>query len=198
MSDNQRSSVRIISGTKRGSKIQFPDARGLRPSGDRIREALFAWLQSVTTGSHCLDMFAGSGALGFEAASRGADSVVMIEKNRIAARALKDNAVRLRFDNVDIFAADALTQSLYSNELADRQFDVVFIDPPFAENLHQSAIDLMHPLNLLKPSAFIYVEAAKKADGLQIPDLWELYREKVAGDVRAQLYRSNPADIAAD
>jgi len=198
MSDNRRSSVRIISGHKRGSKIQFPEARGLRPSGDRIRETLFAWLQSVTTGSDCLDMFAGSGALGFEAASRGAESVVMIEKNRIAARALKDNAVRLQFENVKIFAADALQQALYANEFIDRQFDLVFIDPPFAENFHQTAIDLVQQLNLLKPSAFVYIETAKNSDCLQIPDLWELYREKVAGEVRVQLYRSRPADIAAD
>ena len=126
---NQRSSVRIISGSKRGSKIRFQTAPGLRPSGDRIRETLFAWLQTSIAGSQCLDMFAGSGALGFEAASRGADRVVMLEKNKSAARSLKENADRLRFDNVDILAADALTRDTYEVRLAGEQFDVVFIDP---------------------------------------------------------------------
>ena len=191
---NQRSSVRIISGSKRGSKIQFQTAPGLRPSGDRIRETLFAWLQTSIAGIQCLDMFAGSGALGFEAASRGADRVVMLEKNKSAARWLKENADRLQFDNVDIFATDALIRDTYEVQLAGEQFDVVFIDPPFSEDLHQLAIDLARQQQLLKPDALVYIETGKKADNLQVPKHWQLFREKVAGEVRIQLYRAIAAE----
>jgi len=191
---NQRSSVRIISGSKRGSKIQFQTAPGLRPSGDRIRETLFAWLQTSIAGSQCLDMFAGSGALGFEAASRGAGRIVMLEKNKSAARSLKENADRLQFDNVDIFATDALTRDTYEVQLAGEQFDVVFIDPPFSEDFHQLAIDLARQQQLLKPDALVYVETGKKGDNLQVPKHWQLFREKVAGEVRIQLYRAIAAE----
>jgi len=194
MSINQRSSVRIISGSKRGSKIQFVAARGLRPSGDRIRETLFAWLQTSIAGSQCLDMFAGSGALGFEAASRGAARVVMIEKNTAATQCLKENVERLQFENIDIFAADALTESTYELKLAGHQFDLLFLDPPFAENLHQSAIDVIQQQQLLKPDALVYVEADKRAGTLQVPEHWQLFREKVAGEVRIQLYRAIAAE----
>jgi len=163
--------VRIISGSKRGSKIKFPAVRGLRPSGDRIRETLFAWLQTSVAGSQCLDMFAGSGALGFEAASRGADRVVMIEKNRSAAESLKENIERLQFDNVDIVAADALARSTYELKPA------------------------MHQLQkLLKPDALVYVETGKKCNSLEVPVHWQLFREKVAGEVQIHLYRTIAAE----
>ena len=194
MSISQHSSVRIISGSKRGSKIKFPAVRGLRPSGDRIRETLFAWLQTSVAGSQCLDMFAGSGALGFEAASRGADRVVMIEKNRSAAESLKENIERLQFDNVDIVAADALARSTYESKPAMHQFDLLFIDPPFAENLHQSAIDRIQQQKLLKPDALVYVESGKKCNSLEVPVHWQLFREKVAGEVQIHLYRTIAAE----
>lgn len=194
MSINQRSSVRIISGSKRGSKVQFLAAPGLRPSGDRIRETLFAWVQTSISGSRCLDMFAGSGALGFEAASRGAERVVMLEKNSVAAASLQENADRLQFDNVDIYAADALTADTYQLKLPGHQFDLLFIDPPFAENLHQTAIDLVQQQQLLKPDALIYLETGKRDNLLQVPIHWQLFREKVAGEVRIQLYRTIAAE----
>jgi len=168
--------------------------RGLRPSGDRIRETLFAWLQTSVAGSQCLDMFAGSGALGFEAASRGADRVVMIEKNRSAAESLKENIERLQFDNVDIVAADALAGSTYELKPAMHQFDLLFIDPPFAENLHQSAIDRIQQQKLLKPDALVYVETGKKCNSLEVPVHWQLFREKVAGEVQIHLYRTIAAE----
>ena len=194
MSINQRSSVRIISGGKRGSKIHFPSLPGLRPSGDRVRETLFSWLQTSIAGSRCLDMFAGSGALGFEAASRSAARVAMIEKNRNAAKSLQENADRLQFDNVDVLTADALVGDTFKLKLAARQFDLLFVDPPFSENLHQTAIDLVQQQQLLTPDALVYVESGKRADTLQVPDHWQLFREKVAGEVRMQLYRAIAAE----
>ena len=100
--------VRIIGGDLRGSKLPVPDREGLRPTSDRVRETLFNWLQPMLAGSRCLDLFAGSGALGFEAASRGAGEVVMIERDRELARSLSDSAKRLKTSNVRVLEADAL------------------------------------------------------------------------------------------
>lgn len=187
MRSNKHPSVRIIAGSRKGSKIQFPETPGLRPSGDRIRETLFAWLQLSIENSHCLDMFAGSGALGFEAASRGAARAVMIEKSRTAVDALNDNAARLGFECVEVVAADALTDGLYSGQLA-QQFDLVFIDPPFAEQLHANAVECVTRNNILRPEARVYIESRKRDGKLQVPEGWELHREKIAGEVRMQLY----------
>lgn len=190
MSIGKRQTVRIISGSKRGSKIQFPEVSGLRPSGDRIRETLFAWLQTSITRSTCLDMFAGSGALGFEAASRGAGSVVMVEKNRTATAALQENATRLKFDDIEIITADALSAALYETRLAKHQFDLVFIDPPFAENLHNKALECVEQHISLAPEARVYIETGKRDADLEVPAHWQQYREKVAGEVRMQLYQT--------
>lgn len=189
MSINKRRTVRIISGTRKGSKLQFPDVAGLRPSGDRIRETLLAWLQSSVAESSCLDMFAGSGAIGFEAASRGAARVVMIEKNRFASEAIKKNADRLAFDNVEVITADALSETVYKNQLNQQQFNLVFIDPPFSENLHARAIECVLRCEILTREAWVYIEAGKRTEATPVPADWELHREKVAGDVRMQLYR---------
>ncbi len=195
MSIKQRGDVRIISGAKRGSKIRVSEAPGLRPSGDRIREMLFAWLQESIVGCHCLDMYAGSGALGFEAASRGAEQVVLLEKNRSVVDMLKENAQRVKFENVGIVAGDATHAATYQGPaLSQSKFDVVFVDPPFADDLHQASIDLIEHLQLLSPSAHVYVEIDKRHNPLSFPDHWQLHRDKVAGQVRAQLYRVIAAD----
>ncbi len=190
MSIKQRGDVRIISGSKRGSKIRVTEAPGLRPTGDRIREMLFAWLQDSIVGCRCLDMYAGSGALGFEAASRGAEQVVLLEKNRAAVGMLRENAQRVNFENVEIVAGDATLPAAYrSPALSDAGFDLVFIDPPFAENLHQASIDVVEHHQLLSASAHVYVEIDKSHETLDLPGHWQLHRDKVAGQVRAQLYR---------
>lgn len=134
-------------------------------------------------------MFAGSGALAFEAASRGASRVIALEKNRQVANVLAENNERLKFENVKIFAADALSDGFYRKQLAAQQFDLLFIDPPFADNLHQSAIDLVHRQQLLRDGAFVYLEMSKGGKPLSVPDQWQVYREKVAGEVQVVLYR---------
>lgn len=189
MHANKRRNVRIISGTWKGSKIHFPDLPGLRPSGDRIRETLFSWLQTSIAGGRCLDMFAGSGALGFEAVSRGAGDVVMIEKSHTACAALKDNARRLGFDKVEIIAADALSHALYQRWCGREKFNLVFIDPPFADNLHAQAIECVREHQLLAADAWVYIESGKRSEAISVPANWQLHREKVAGEVRLQLYR---------
>ncbi len=190
MSINQRGDVRIISGSKRGSKLRVVDAPGLRPSGDRIREMVFAWLQDSIADSRCLDLYAGSGALGFEAASRGAAEVVLIEKNRKAVDMLRENAQRVKFEQVEIIAADATAAATYQSPLfSNGGFDLVFIDPPFADDLHQASVDIVQRHQLLKPAASVYIEVDKRQQPLNVPEHWQLHREKVAGDVRVQLYR---------
>ncbi len=190
MSVNKHRKVRIISGSNRGSRIEFPDVAGLRPTTDRVRETLFSWLQIPISGSSCLDMFAGSGALGFEAASRGAKSVVMIERHRTAAATLKSNTQKLKFNNIEIICTDAVSNAIYQSRLAGQQFDLVFVDPPFADALHQKAIDCLSCHQLLRPEALVYVEASKKTAAPEVPESWQLHRQKFAGEVRMQLYRT--------
>lgn len=144
--------VRIIAGRWRGSRLDIPEVAGLRPTPDRVRETLFNWLQGHIAGLRCLDLYAGSGALGFEAASRGAAHVVMVERDHDAVAALLASAHRLQAANVDIIHADALTWLARPT----LRFDVAFIDPPFAAGLHQRTLDLLSPW--LAPGAQVYVE----------------------------------------
>lgn len=155
---NNTGKVRIIAGRWRGSKLDVPEVTGLRPSSDRVRETLFNWLQGHVAGARCLDLFAGSGALGFEAASRGAAQVTMIERDPAALAALRASAARLGGEGVNIIAADALAWLARS---PDQVFDVVFVDPPFAAGLHQQALDALVPW--LAPGAQVYVETTRDA-----------------------------------
>lgn len=152
---------------------------------------LFAWLQTSIAGSTCLDMFAGSGALGFEAASRGASDVVMLERERTVVSALQQNKDRLLFDNVTIVNADALASSTYKTApLSGLQFDVIFVDPPFAQNMHLQALETIIESRLLQAQGIVYLETGSRAGDVRIPDNWLLQREKTAGDVRVQMYRA--------
>jgi 16S rRNA (guanine966-N2)-methyltransferase len=129
--------VRIIAGQWRGRKLEFPDSQGLRPTSDRVRETLFNWLAPVLPGAVCLDLFAGSGALGFEAASRDASRVVMVEQNSAVFKHLQSQSRRLSAQAVELVNADA------NDYLAgvDTAFDIVFLDPPFGNaDLRQTAI----------------------------------------------------------
>ena len=128
--------VRIIGGTLRGSKLPVPDMPGLRPSGDRARETLFNWLQHEVAGKRVLDLFAGSGALGFEAASRGAAEVVLLERDGLLAQSLRDSARRLKADAVRVEYADAMT---WLARAPEGRFDLAFLDPPFQANLWAAA-----------------------------------------------------------
>ncbi|HTA64280.1 MAG TPA: 16S rRNA (guanine(966)-N(2))-methyltransferase RsmD, partial [Xanthomonadaceae bacterium] len=137
----QEGSVRIIGGRWRGSKLPVADAAGLRPSADRVRETVFNWLQPRIVGARVLDLFAGTGALGLEAASRGAARVVLVEKDAVLASTLRANAERLaRADaakTVEVVCDDALR---WLSRSPDARFDLVFVDPPFAAGLWQSAL----------------------------------------------------------
>ena len=179
--------VRIISGRWRGSKLAFPDAEGLRPTSDRIRETLFNWVGGLVPGARCLDMFAGSGALGFEAASRGAAHVVMIERNPVIVAALQANRDRIDDDDViEIHAADA--RSLAGR--CEMPFDLVFLDPPFSDpGLLASSVDALVGSECVKPGGRIYLELPRQAPLPDLPEDWVQEKAKAAGQVGYYLFR---------
>jgi 16S rRNA (guanine966-N2)-methyltransferase len=144
--------VRIVGGRWRSRKIVFPDIAGLRPTPDRVRETLFNWLGQRLDGKTCLDLFAGSGALGLEACSRGAESVVMVEKDAKAIRSLRENARLLGADNVGFVHGDALE---FLREARSR-FDVVFVDAPYRLSLADKVLELLP--RVLAPQGRVYLE----------------------------------------
>lgn len=170
--------VRIIAGRWRGSKLDVPALPGLRPSSDRVRETVFNWLQGEVAGARCLDVFAGSGALGFEAASRGAAQVCLIEQADAALASLNEAARRLDAHQVEIIRADALA---WLARPPDRQFDLVFIDPPFAAGLHDEV--LMALLPWLAARAVLYVEAAREQVLPVLPHGFSWRRQSSTRDV---------------
>jgi 16S rRNA (guanine966-N2)-methyltransferase len=176
--------VRIIGGSQRGRKISFPDLPGLRPSGDRVRETLFNWLQPHLSGADCLDLFAGSGVLGFEAASRGAARVVLIEQAATAVQQLQQSSKMLGLEQVRIEQADSL-QWLQG---VAQPFDIVFLDPPFADDLLSECCLLLEQGGWLQPQARIYLEIDAADELPNLPDNWRLLREKKAGQVAFFLY----------
>ena len=147
-----RNQVRIIGGQYRRRLLAFPDAPGLRPTPDRVRETVFNWLGQDLPGWHCLDLFAGSGALGFEAASRGAARVVMVERDRAALETLQANRILLNATQIEIHRADCETWLASNTEL----FDLIFLDPPFDSGL--AATVLPDLVGRVKSGGFVYVE----------------------------------------
>jgi 16S rRNA (guanine966-N2)-methyltransferase len=176
--------LRIIAGRWRSRKLIFPDQQMLRPTPDRVRETLFNWLQPDLPGSLCLDMFAGSGALGFEAASRGAKRIVMVENNREAASLITQNRVLLHADMTELIKTDAITW-LSSNKEA---FDIVFLDPPFRAGVLSECCGLLENGKNLAENAKIYLEHALGDDEIEIPVCWQCIKSKNAGQVSYKLY----------
>ncbi len=171
--------LRIIGGTWRSRIIHFPAVGGLRPTPDRVRETLFNWLGQDLTGKTCLDLFSGSGALGFEAQSRGAHKVVMVEKNRQAFQALRENAQKLGAQNLELVHADAL-QFVSSDRNA---YHVIFLDPPF-RNDYLPCVMAVLPQRLAK-GGLVYVESGNVCEA---PG-WEVWRQGRAGKVNFQLLK---------
>ncbi|WP_129135500.1 16S rRNA (guanine(966)-N(2))-methyltransferase RsmD [Luteimonas sp. YGD11-2] len=177
-------SVRIVGGRWRGSRLPVPDAPGLRPTSDRARETLFNWLQPWLPGARVLDLFAGSGALGFEAVSRGAAQAVLVERDAALADALEASVRRLdAADSVQVVRADAL--ELLRAPLLGR-FDGVFCDPPFEGGLWATALQRLAPW--LADDAWLYVESPAAAP-VQPDGDWHLHREGGTRDARHALYR---------
>jgi 16S rRNA (guanine966-N2)-methyltransferase len=178
-----RNRVRIIAGKWRSRIVKFPAAAQLRPTPDRVRETLFNWLGQTLHGLSCLDLFAGSGALGFEAISRGAARVVMVERDRPVVAGLRESARLLDAEELEIVEGDALAYLKHDGE----KFDVAFVDPPYASDL--AAIAMAKLPSRMNPGARVYVESAAPL-ALQAP--WRALREDRAGTVRYALYELAP------
>ncbi|MBN0985974.1 16S rRNA (guanine(966)-N(2))-methyltransferase RsmD [Amphritea pacifica] len=186
-SGNQQ--LRIIGGEWRGRKLNFPEIEDLRPTPDRVRETLFNWLALYIPGGRCLDLFSGSGALGFEALSRGAAHVTLIDNSSMVIRQLRQNIQDLKTQSAELITGSALDWlEKRSNDL-EVQFDVVFIDPPFRKELAEQCCLLLEQKSMLTDNAMIYLETEKELTNPRVPDNWQLYREKTAGQVTYRLYK---------
>lgn len=182
---NSLSQLRIIGGQWRGRKLAFTPVEGLRPTTDRVRETLFNWLAQDIHDANCLDLFAGSGALGLEALSRGAGHCDFVDTSTIALKQLREHLHTLDASGRShCHAVSALTFL----EQANRPWHIVFIDPPFGQNLVAPACALLAHSNALSPGALIYVETGVKEDAPNLPANWQLHREKKAGGVSYRLF----------
>jgi len=201
-----RNSVRIIGGAWRGRRVAFPDLDGLRPTPDRVRETLFNWLQHDIARCRCLDLFAGSGALGLEALSRGAKEVVFIEKSREAASGIREhlslfggNGVVIETD-VERYLARlaqppgpaAAAQAAAGTPAAGTPaaaFDLVFLDPPFGQDWLPRILPKLRSGAWIVPGGLIYLECERAAGAPALPVGWEMLRSKSAGEVGYHLAR---------
>jgi 16S rRNA (guanine966-N2)-methyltransferase len=171
--------LRIIGGTWRGRRFRFADVPDIRPTPDRVRETLFNWLGPRVVGARCLDLFAGSGALGLEALSRGAAATVFVEQNVAITRALSELITTLAAENARVEREDAFR---FLGRAATA-FDIVFLDPPFASGLLGKAAALLERHGWLAPAALVYVESPAREALPVLPDNWMLLKSKHAGEV---------------
>jgi 16S rRNA (guanine966-N2)-methyltransferase len=174
MATRRTNSVRIIAGEWRSRRVEFPDVAGLRPTPDRVRETLFNWLGQDLTGKRCLDLFAGSGALGFEALSRGAREVVFVERSAPIRRAIASSADRLGAARMRLIAGDALEFASTTPE----RFDIAFVDPPYGSGLVEAVLPQMP--RLLNAGALVYAEGDRE---FSAPQPWRLVKAGRAGAV---------------
>lgn len=182
---NQLGSFRIIAGEWRSRRLEFPVVDGLRPTTDRVRETVFNWLAHDLPGSKVLDLFSGSGSLGVEALSRGADELTAVERDRHVAQAIKTNLDMLGGSaRSTVINADAL-QWLSSANLD--QIDMLFLDPPFRTELLDQTLALLSSKEM-KQGALVYLEVEKEKQSLHVPQSWQLEKEKQAGQVSYRLY----------
>jgi 16S rRNA (guanine966-N2)-methyltransferase len=183
-----RNSVRIIGGVWRGRRVNFPDMPGLRPTPDRVRETLFNWLQHSLSGTRCLDLFAGSGALGLEALSRGAAEVVFVEQFPAAARTLQEQLVRFGAGSKGLVKEMGAARFLRTPA---KPFDIVFLDPPFGKEALAEYVPMLDTGNWLSVGGLVYLENERIAGVPQLPAHWELLKSKSAGEVGYHLARVN-------
>lgn len=176
--------LRIVAGNWRSRFLQIAEVDGLRPTSERIRETLFNWLAPGIHGARCLDLCAGTGALGLEALSRGASEAVFVERSPIAVRALQVNVESLGATAAEILNADARDYLASSDA---RPFDIVFLDPPFKAELHDELCRLLQKKNWLAANARIYIESDKDQPAVKVPEGWQVLKSKTAGNVRYML-----------
>lgn len=177
--------VRVIGGEWRGRKLPVPEAEGLRPTSDRVRETLFNWLQFSLAGRRCLDAFTGSGALAVEALSRGAAQVTAIERDPKVAKQLRELLAPLAGERLQLLNADVLQ---WLEGEPEAPFDLVFLDPPFHQGLLEPTCQLLEERGWLADNALIYIEQEKQGEVITLPPNWSLQKDKQAGEVRFGLY----------
>jgi len=195
-------SLRIIAGQWRSRRLSFPDVEGLRPTPDRIRETLFNWLQDSIVRADCLDLFAGSGACGIEALSRGARHASFVDSSVVATRAVRGNLELLKAQDYQVYCESALDWLRRMTPVAGqqeasakdrRQFDVVFLDPPFASDLLERSVVCLQQSGLLKPGCLIYLESAQPVAASRLPASWQQLKARKAGAVHFYLYQHDEA-----
>ncbi|MGC4029000.1 MAG: 16S rRNA (guanine(966)-N(2))-methyltransferase RsmD [Steroidobacteraceae bacterium] len=186
--------LRIVGGSLRGRRLRFPDAAGLRPTPDRVRETLFNWLAPYIGGMRVLDLFAGSGALGFEALSRGAQDATLVDASPTVGRQLRATAADLGLAAVRVETAEAL-------DFLRREggpWDLIFVDPPFAAGLLAPVMTHLAASGQLSPRGFCYVEAARGTPLPPLPAGWRLHRSGTAGEVGYHLLHESGSDLSGD
>ena len=176
--------LRIVAGKWRSRLLDIADEPGLRPTSERVRETLFNWLAPIIQGSRCLDLFAGTGALGFEALSRGARSVVFVENSRRAANVLEKSARVLDAAGAIVHCGDAAE---YVRNARPASFDIIFLDPPFADDRLGELCAQLDACGILVPGGRIYLEQDRAKPGTALPDQWRVLKDKTAGNVRYML-----------
>lgn len=181
------SQVRIIGGQWRSRKLNVPEAPGLRPTPDRVRETLFNWLAPYIQGARVLDAFTGSGALFLEAMSRGASTGLALDSNSDAIDNLRSNLALLQCDNAEVVRVDALQ---YLSASSEQGFDIVLLDPPFHQDLLLNTCELLETNLWLNPRAWIYTESEQAPSTLGVPNTWRLHREKHTGQVHYALWQT--------
>ncbi len=179
--------LRIIAGKWRGRKLNFPNVEHLRPTPDRVRETIFNWLQSVIGNARCIDLFSGSGALGFESLSRGADHVTMVEKDTKAVAQLQENVRLLSAGDVAQVVRDTAQNFIAS---CNQDFDIVYLDPPYQADLWAEIAILIQQNALLVKDGYVYLECPSNARFPVLPPEWQLLKDKTAGDVRYCLFQN--------
>jgi 16S rRNA (guanine966-N2)-methyltransferase len=181
--------VRIISGKWRGKKLGFPSIAGLRPTPDRIRETVFNWLQFELQGARVLDLFAGSGAFGFEALSRGAAYAVFVEMDAKVVAQLNTHIRQLRIDNAHVEQCAAIR---FLQHGAEQPFDIVFLDPPYGQQLLSPCMAELENKHFLTNNAYVYIEVESTLKTLPLPKNWHLHRSKHSGQVSYHLAVREP------
>jgi len=177
---HKNAQLRIIGGQWRGRKLNFADEPGVRPTADRVRETLFNWLMVDIEGARCLDLFAGSGALGLEALSRGAKEVVFIDSNSKVINTITAQLKTLGADNAKVIKQ---TAESYLGLVIPKPFDIVFLDPPFHKDFLLPIIQQLIEGNWLKEETLVYIEAEKNLGAPELPEGWGFYKSKIAGQV---------------
>ena len=188
---SQPGRLRIVAGNWRSRVLEIADVPGLRPTSARIRETVFNWLAPRLAGARCLDLFAGTGALGLEALSRGAEHCTLVEKSATAATTLRQNVGLLKASGAEVVEMDALK---FLQQSDSDQFDLVFLDPPFAADLSSDLCRLLDAGSMLADGARVYIEEDRSKPAVELPKHWQVLKIKKAGNVRYSLVAAGKKD----